>query len=149
MRLTHATTALLFAFASALTPAFAANDLIQDQPMTIAGVETVCTGVGLEARQDPRWRAFPLVIEFVGKAGQYLGDDTVTVTGQGQNVSVHCAGPWIAMKLPAGSYHIAADVAEGGHNEMTANIGAKGQAHAIIRYPNAGGEEMPARVASQ
>ena len=95
MRLTHATTALLFASASAfaLTPAFAADDLIQDQPMTIAGVETVCTGVGLEARQDPRWRAFPLVIEFVGKAGQYLGDDTVTVSGQGQNVSVRCAGP--------------------------------------------------------
>ena len=117
--------------------------------MTVAGVETVCTGVGIEARQDPRWRAFPLVIEFVGKGGQYLGDETVTVTGKGHNVSVHCTGPLIAMKLPAGTYHIAADVAEGGHKEMNATVPAKGQAHAIFRFPNAGGEEMPARVASK
>jgi len=138
---------LIVTSALAIAPAKAADNIPVDQTMTIAGVETACTGVGLEAREDAKWRSWPLLIEFVGKEGQMLGDTTVTVSGNDHDVAMHCAGPWSLMKLPAGSYKISADVAEGGHKEATAKVGANGQAHVIMRYANAGGAEHPERVA--
>lgn len=141
--MTRFATAFFVSSVLAIAPAMAADNVAVDQTMTIAGVETACTGVGLEARQDAKWHSWPLLIEFVGKDGQMLGDSTVTVSGNGHDVAMHCAGPWSLMKLPAGTYKISADVAEGGHKEATAKVGANGQAHVIMRYPNAGGEEHP------
>lgn len=138
MRLAHLAIAALAstAIGGGLALAQADNSMVQDQPMTISGVETVCTGVGLEARSDPQWNAYPLRLEFVGKYGQMLGDTKVTVTGQGKTVDVHCNGPWVLMKLPAGSYHLSADVGDAGHKELNFHVPSK----LTIRYPNSGGE---------
>ena len=43
------------------------------------------------------------------------------------------------MRLPAGTYRIAADVADAGHKEMTATVSGKGQTNLIFRFPDAGG----------
>ena len=135
MRLAHLASALLAASAIGGGVALAQSE-VMDEPMTGAGSETVCTGGGLEARTDPKWAAYPLKLEFVGKYGQMLGDTKVTVTGSGHTVDVHCNGPWTLMKLPAGSYHLSVDVADAGHKEMNIRVPSK----LTIRYPNAGGE---------
>ena len=74
-------------------------------------------------------------LEFAGKDGQYLGDETVNVSGNGHSVSVRCGGPWVLMKLPAGTYHVSTDVAEAGHKDVTVHV----PGHVIVRFPGAGG----------
>ena len=132
-----------FLFATLLVPAavLAQSPALDDgQPMMVNGVETVCTGTTTDVRDDPRWQAYSLRLEFAGKDGQYLGDETVNVTGNGHSVSVHCGGPWVLMKLPSGSYKVSADVAEAGHKDVT--VHAPGRV--IVRFPKAGGEVEPA-----
>jgi hypothetical protein len=120
--------------------AFAQSEALPDRTVTnINGVETACTGTTLETRANPKWQAYPFHVEFAGKDGQYLGDETVTVTGNGMNVTVHCQGPWVLMKLPAGSYHVSADVADAGHKDLTVKSGGK----TVVHFGNAGGEVEP------
>ena len=140
MKIPHITKALLLASAFGIAPALSAETLIPDQPMMIDGIETVCTGTSLANRQDPKWRAYTLRVEFVGKGGQYLGDEQIRVTGNEFDVTVQCQGPWMSMKLPSGTYHIAADVAAAGHMEMNVRVPASGHRVVIMRFPNAGGE---------
>src|SRR5262245_44701423 len=107
MKLIHYTAACLISTGIGAGLAFAQSDTApKDQPTTIDGIETVCTGADLDSRDNPEWRAYPFHLEFVGKAGQFLGDEMITVTGNGHNVTVHCEGPWVLMKLPAGSYQV-------------------------------------------
>ncbi len=134
----QAITAVLFGSALLAGMAAAQSDFAPDSmPTTIGGIETVCDGTGLDSRADARWRAYPLHLEFVGQGGQYLGDEQVSITGNGVSVSVHCQGPWVLMKLPAGTYQLSMDVLEGGHRDMT----VKSPGHVIVRFPNAGGAE--------
>ena len=140
MRFAHKS-ALLFATLLLPTSALAQSPALDEgQPMMVNGIETVCTGTTTDVRDDPKWRDYSLRLEFTGKDGQYLGDETVNVSGNGRSVSVHCAGPWVLMKLPSGSYKVSADVAEAGHKDVT--VRAPGRV--IVRFPNAGGEVDPA-----
>lgn len=125
--------ASILSSAAALAQGAASQD---GQPMLVGGIETVCTGTTTDVRDDPRWQAYSLRLEFAGKDGQYLGDEDVSVSGNGHAVSVHCNGPWVLMKLPPGSYKVAADVAEAGHKELTVRVPGR----VIVRFPNAGGE---------
>ena len=152
MNYAQSTMAILVVSALATTAALAAEKLIEDTPKAIDGIETVCDGITIENRNDPKWRAYSLRMEFAGKGGQYLGGETVSVKGEELDVSVTCQGPWVLMKLPAGSYHISADVPDAGHREMNVRVSATGQHVAMFSFPNAGGEvtrriEAP-RVAS-
>jgi hypothetical protein len=152
MNYAQSTMAILVVSALATTAALAAEKLIEDTPKAIDGIETVCDGITIANRNDPKWRAYSLRMEFAGKGGQYLGGETVSVKGEELDVSVTCQGPWVLMKLPAGSYHISADVPDAGHKEMNVRVSANGQHVAMFSFPNAGGEvtrriEAP-RVAS-
>jgi hypothetical protein len=139
MRFEHKT-AILFATLLVPTAGMAQSPALDEgQPMMINGIESVCTGTTSDVREDPRWRAYSLRLEFAGKDGQYLGDETVNVSGNGHSVSVHCDGPWVLMKLPSGSYKVSADVAEAGHKDVT--VHAPGRV--VVRFPNAGGEVAP------
>ncbi len=140
MRLAHLASALVVASAlgGGLALAQVETSQVQDTPMDVNGVETVCTGVGLEARSDPKWKAYPLHVEFVGKGGQMLGDAKVSITGGGKTFDITCKGPWLLMKLPAGSYHLAADLSDPGTGHKEMNVRVPG--HYVIRYPNSGGE---------
>lgn len=119
----------------------------EGQSVTINGVETVCTGTTTDVRADPQWRAYPFHLEFAGKGGQYLGDEQVNVTGNGVSVSVKCEGPWVLMKLPAGTYKVSTDVPEGGHRDFSMHV----PGHMVLHFPGGGGEVVPngGRVATR
>ena len=140
MKFWQSAMAVLTASTLATTAAWAAEKLTEEMPKAIDGVETVCDGVTIDNRNDPKWRAYSLRMEFVGKGGQYLGGETVSVKGEEHDVSVTCQGPWVLMKLPAGSYHVSADVPDAGHKEMNVRVPASGQHVAMFVFPNAGGE---------
>ena len=123
-----------------------AEELSVDRPTSIGGIETVCTGTGLEARGDPRWKAFALRLEFSTADGHYLGDETVSINGNGQSFDVHCDGPWILLDLPEGNYKIEAQVADAGRKVVTAHVPATGQARVVVSFSN--GSEAEGRANS-
>lgn len=135
---------------------FIASDVAQapvilapDTPTRLGGVEAVCTGVGLDAREDPAWSAYPLKVEFVGRGGQYLGDVRLTLSmASGALASVTCSGPWLLFRLPAGKYRLDADI-EGRTVSSSAIVSASGQSRVILRYPDLGGVIGPAPVPSE
>ncbi len=131
---------LVVATVALASTTFAAEKLATNEPGFIDGIETVCGGISLNDRKDPKWRGYSLRLEFVGKGGQYLGDETVTVKGNEHEISVGCQGPWVLMKLPAGSYDVAADVADAGKQAKKVRVPARGQAVSYFRFPRAGGE---------
>jgi hypothetical protein len=110
--------------------------LTLDLSTPVRGIETVCTGIGSPSRQDPRWTTFPLRIEAVDAAGQFLGDVQLSVTSSGQSlITVRCGGPWLLLRIPPGSYRISG-LFEGQRAETTANVPITGQGRAVLRFPN-------------
>src|SRR5579871_1358129 len=110
----------------------AADALPTDEAVEIAGVETVCTGVSLAARQDPRWDAFSLKIEFAGPGGQYVGGEEVSVRKAGTDIlTVTCSGPWLLFKLPPGRYDVTATLA-GQSATSAAFVPNQGQGRIIL-----------------
>ncbi len=91
---------------------------VQDTPATMNGVETVCTGVG-SAKDDPRWRAYPVKIVLATAGGANLANAHITLSKGGKDVvQTDCDAPWILFKAPAGSYTATATM-----------IGGSGQSH--------------------
>src|SRR5262245_22420274 len=92
--------------------AFAANyeNLPEDQPTTVAGIDVACTGVGDEPIADPGWSEYPVRLEFAGGNREYLADMDVAIETQGgkELVAVHCTGPWVLAKLEPGKYRVRA-----------------------------------------
>ncbi|MEO8896223.1 MAG: hypothetical protein ABI450_10110 [Rhizomicrobium sp.] len=87
-----------------------AAQAVQDQPAMIGGVETVCTGVG-SAKDNPAWSAYPVKLVFANPAGENLAQVHLSVTQGGKPVvETECDAPWVLMKLPSGSYNVAATV---------------------------------------
>jgi hypothetical protein len=140
MKIVHATAAAIAAVTLAATAALSQEALDHNVPQTIDGVEVMCDGSSLNDRKDGDSRGYTLRLEVVGKGGQYLGGETVSVKGNEYDVSVTCKGPWVVMKLPAGTYQVAADVPDAGQKEMTVRVPGSGQQVVMINFPNAGGE---------
>jgi len=114
-----------------------------DKPSMIGTVEAVCTGVGLDARENPLWAGYPLKVEVAGRGGQYLGEVQLTVTQAGQTIaSLRCGGPWILLRLTAGRYAVEAQT-EGHKVSSSALVPANGQSRVILRFPDLGGETAP------
>src|SRR5206468_12762513 len=77
---------------------------VQDTPITINGVEAVCTGVG-SAKDDPRRAAYPIKIVLATTGGATLANAHVTWNKRRQEVAgLACAAPWILFRAPAGAY---------------------------------------------
>ena len=114
-----------------------------DSPQTMRAMEAVCTGAGTDAREDPRWGAYPLKIEVAGIQGQYLGEVLITVTkGEDAIVSVRCGGPWVLFRLEPGAYGVTAEVG-GATKSAKVTVGGKNQARVVIRFPEQGGAISP------
>ena len=107
-----------------------------DTPMKMRDIEAVCTGVGAEARSDPRWAGYRLRVEVAGTGGEYLGDVQVSIAKGGEALaSVACGGPWVLFNLAPGAYDVTAEF--GGESRMgKANVGAAGQARIVLRFTN-------------
>lgn len=116
------------------TAAMAQVSLVPDVPTSVQGIESVCTGVGLDVRQDPRWNAYSLKVEIAGPGGQYLGDERLTVSRDGKElVSLTCSGPWVLLQLPQGRYQVKADIGNQSANSA-AFVPAAGQGRIILRF---------------
>ena len=112
MRISNIAIALSAALGSALVlqPLTGAAQAVQDRPVTIGGIETVCTGVG-SAKDNRAWKAYPVKLVFATAAGEDLAAVHVAVMQGGKPlVESDCDAPWLLMKLPAGKYSIAARV---------------------------------------
>jgi hypothetical protein len=119
----------------------AAPTLPFDSPVSMREMEAVCTGIGADARNDPRWQAYPLRIELVGRAGEYLGEALVSLMrGDEAIISVRCRGPWLLLKLAPGAYNVTAEV-ENVSKTAPATVPATGQARVVIRFPELGQEQ--------
>lgn len=112
MRISSLAIAVSVAAGTALAlPALTQNALaVQDQPVTIGGIETVCTGVG-SAKDNPAWGAYPVKLVFADRAGQDLAQEHISVMQDGKPVvETDCDAPWVLMRLPAGNYSVAATI---------------------------------------
>ena len=68
---------------------------VQDTPTTINGIETVCTGVG-SAKDDPRWKAYPIKIVLATTGGANLANAHISLSKGNQEVAgLDCDAPWI------------------------------------------------------
>jgi hypothetical protein len=125
-----------------------ASQLEVDTPAMVDGVNAVCTGIGTNAREDPRWQSFPLRIEISGKHGQYLGDAVVNVKGPGidDELMVRCSGPWVLVDVPAGRYTVMTSAGHDGPTRTaTVNVGET-QKRLVMNFANLGGEVSPTQM---
>ena len=131
--------ALAAAFTIAAGPAFImpfltnTAEAVQDQPVVIGGIETVCTGVG-SAKDNPAWSAYPVKLVFANSAGEDLAQVHVAVMQAGKPVvETDCDAPWVLMKLPAGSYNVSATMPGNSGTRMgTASFATKGGAQQTV-----------------
>jgi len=131
--------AIAIAFGIAAGPALvmplltSSAQAVQDQPVMIGGMETVCTGVG-SAKDNPAWSGYPVKLVFANPAGEDLAQVHVAVMQGGKSVvETECDAPWLLMKLPAGSYNVSAAVpGRAGDRVGKANFSTKGGAQQTV-----------------
>ncbi len=79
---------------------------VQDQPVTIGGVESVCTGVG-SAKDNPDWKDYPVKLTFSNLAGENEASEHIAISQGGTPVmETDCDAPWLLIKAPAGRYNV-------------------------------------------
>lgn len=76
--------------------------LTHNTPTDVNGVETVCTGIDSDTRNDPRWAAYPLRLEFAAGNRAYVANETVSITGGGNVASSALPRPLGAGKASGG-----------------------------------------------
>ena len=114
-----------------------------DKRIEISGVGAVCTGIGLDAQNNPAWAAYPLKVMATGKAGMYLAKAQIMLSQNGRVLAdVKCAGPWVFFDVAQGDYQLSA-VLDGEMASTKVRVRAPGQAQAVLRFPNQGGEVVP------
>lgn len=130
MRHVTITAAACLALSSLMFPTGA--QAAQDRPVTINGVEMVCTGVG-SAKDDPRWSAYPVKIVLATSGGANLANAHVAIARGGKDVAgLDCDAPWVLARLAPGSYSATASL-----------IGGSGQSRSIaFTAPSSGQKEV-------
>lgn len=125
-------TALGFAWPAAADP------LPMDNPIDLNGVETVCTGIG-SAQDDPRWKTYPVRVEFSNGGAQYLAGAHVTLKKDGAPLaSFDCSGAWVLFRVKPGSYTVSATLTDqpgSGERSATFSPPASGQKRVVIQFP--------------
>jgi hypothetical protein len=120
-------------------PASADSTIQMDSPVSIGGIQTVCTGIGDDAQHDPRWLAFPIRIEFSNGGAQYLSGAHVELSTAGGKAlaALDCAGPWVLFQVGPGSYKVTATLTGqqgGGTSTATFSPPAKGQKRVVLGF---------------
>jgi hypothetical protein len=123
--------ALCFGMAARAEPP---RSLPVDQPTQVDGVRAACTGIGNREENESRWSSFPIKLESVGGYGQWLGNQDVTVQGQGTDISVHCAGPWVLFDLKPGRYSATVSPPNAAPKHVDFRVPASGQHEVIVRF---------------
>lgn len=127
----------------AMTGAEARNEIAMDKPVKVSGIETVCTGIG-SAQTDPRWKTYPVRVEFANKARRYVSDaDVVLAKADGTKLAAFfCPASWVLFKLPAGDFEVTATVAPGpgGTASQRFTAPATGQKRVVLVFTSAAAE---------
>src|SRR5271169_5997369 len=81
-----------------------ADPMPMDNPVTVNGIETVCTGIA-DSKDDPRWKSYPVRIEFSNGGAQYLAGAHVTLAQNGRELTnLDCPASWVLFRLLPGDY---------------------------------------------
>ena len=112
-----------------------------DQETAVGGVGVACTGIG-QTKDDPKWQAYPVRVEFARPSGAYLADEVLRVVDSHDQMllEVGCEGPWILLKLAPGQrYVLSATLAHSGDaaKEMPIMAPSHGQASFVLAFPAA------------
>jgi len=111
-----------------------------DTATTVDGIEVACTGIG-QTRDDPRWTAYSVRIEFSDAKSEYLADASVSLTDSaGQPLlAVTCDGPWVLLKLKEGVYKVQASLTGSTAKPRSAAVKPppKGQIRVVLQFPDA------------
>jgi hypothetical protein len=121
-------------FALVILPVLAAGPAwaVQDQPVTIGGIQSVCTGVG-SAKDNPDWNGYPVKLVFANSAGEDLAAVHVAVSKGGKTMmETDCDAPWLLLKAPAGNYGVKATINGAPGRNATAKFSGGGRAQKTI-----------------
>jgi len=115
-----------------------ADPMPMDTPTSVGGIETVCTGVGAEAQQDPRWQAYP-VRSSSPMAGPSFCPARMSSwpdSGGRPIANVDCAGSWVLFKVEPGSYKVTATLTgqAGGSRSASFSTSRSGQKLVVLDF---------------
>jgi len=100
-------------------------------------LNVACTGIG-QSKDDARWKAYPIRLEFSNPGGDLLANEAVTVsTRSGQTLAtVSCEGPWILLRGTPGVYKVDAWLPGSGakHQSGTFSMPASGLRIVSLRF---------------
>ena len=116
------------------TGAMAQTALRVNQIADVQGVQTACGGASLEDQQAMSAQGYPVTLKLAGANGQWLGEENLTISGNGQNIRFACEGPWVGMQLPAGRYRATAEIAGAAPKSVSFTVG-QGPREVMIRFP--------------
>lgn len=110
-----------------------------DEPVTQGDVTAVCTGIGHDAQTDPRWKAYPVRIEFSNGAAQYLAGAHVTLaSADGKTLADgDCDGAWVLYQLAPGRYTVTAtllDHPDHAPSSATFSPPSSGQKRVVLEF---------------
>lgn len=115
--------------------------LAVDVETTVNGVQLVCTGIG-QTRDEPRWRGYPVRIEFSNRRNEYLVGGAITVRDAGGRdlFSASCDAPWILLRLPKGAYQVEGRMPNAAAKSRSASFAppAAGQLRVVLQFEDAG-----------
>jgi hypothetical protein len=130
---------IMLAGAAPASGADAPTKLRLDAETSIGGIGVACTGIG-DSKEDPRWLAYPLRIEFANDLREHLVGAQVTVSTMEhqQLMNVTCWGSWLLLKPPGrDSYRIEGRII--GENVppkgATVQAPANGQTRVVLEFP--------------
>jgi len=112
-----------------------AAPLPMDVPVVLGSVETVCTGIG-EGKNDPRWKAYPIRVEFADAQAHYIAGAHVTLADAAGATAAEfdCSGSWVMLSMPRGLYSVSAQIGTATATEKF-QTPATGQLRVVLRFP--------------
>jgi len=109
-----------------------------DTPITVNGVDTACTGIA-DSKDDPRWKTYPVRIEFSNGGAQYLAGAHVSLA-KGSNVlaAFDCQATWVLFRLPPGNYTVTGTILGSSAKPRMAKFSPPrgGQKRIVLRFPD-------------
>jgi hypothetical protein len=110
-----------------------------DSEIVVGGIHVGCTGVG-QTKNDARWRAYPIRVEFADTNHAYLADEALSVSDASGRAlaTVTCEGPWILLRPEApGAYAIKGWLPSRPAPTRTGTfrVPGKGQARLVLTFP--------------
>jgi hypothetical protein len=116
----------------------AADAIPMDNPATLNGIDVVCTGIG-SAQDDPRWKTYPVRVEFSNGGAQYLAGAHVSLSSGGKQLTAFdCSGSWVLFRVKSGNYKVSATLTDqpgSGERSATFSPPATGQKRVVIQFP--------------